>query len=378
MAALHMSLILLTVSGSIDPEAAAQVERGERPLPDYLAMARAFDADLLDYAGARQKAGRFGRLLERLGSRNLMLAWACFIQRKQYRVIFTDGEQIGIPLALLLKFISPRNRPAHLMIAHILSVPKKQVFFDLLHVQNQIDRILVYATWQRDFIRQRWGLPPEQVIFTPFMVDARFFSPDQARPGDPLGINPGGRPLICAVGLEFRDYPTLIEAVRGLDVQLVIAAASPWSKREDTTEGQDLPDNVLIRRFSQYDLRDLYAASRLMVMPLYPVEFQAGVTAILEALAMERAVVCTRTPGQTDVITSGVEGVYVEPGDSEDLHRAIQELLDQPLRAREMGVRGRQLVLDSMSLDCYVERLGKIIAQARGYAGQEAVLQQNE
>ena len=41
--------------------------------------------------------------------------------------------------------------------------------------------------------------------------------------------------MICTAGLEFRDYPTLIEAVRGLDARVVIAAASPWSKRADAT-----------------------------------------------------------------------------------------------------------------------------------------------
>ena len=122
------------------------------------------------------------------------------------------------------------------------------------------------------------------------MVDDRFFSKDadvdDIRPE--LEVNYPGLPIISAVGLEFRDYPTLLEAVDGLDVQVVIAAASPWSKRDDTTQHAEVPDNVLVRRFTQHELREVYAASDFVVMPLYHVEFQAGVTALLEAMAMKK------------------------------------------------------------------------------------------
>lgn len=358
-----MNQVLLTVSGTISPEIEAEVKLGKRPRADYLAMAEAFQADLLDYSAARQVTGWLGRLLERLAGPRVMLAWACFVLRKKYRVIFTDGEQIGIPLAVMLKFLNYGPRPAHLMIAHILSVPKKEFIFDVLRIYTHIDRIFVYSTYQEQFIQDRWGLPDERVVFTPFMVDDRFFAPQAARPGDPLEIK-NGRPIISAVGLEFRDYPSLLEAVKDLDVQVIVAAASPWSKREDTTRNQDIPENVRVQRFSQYDLRDVYAASQFVVMPLYPVEFQAGVTAILEAMAMGKAVICTRTPGQTDVVTEGENGLYVPPQDPAALRAAIQRLLAAPEEASSLGRNGRSLVSRSMNLDSYVQRLASYVQQA--------------
>lgn len=359
-----MNKVLLTVSGVIDPDVADQIARGQRPEPDYMRMANVFAADLLDYAAARRAGGRVGRLLERIGGPNLLLAWVCYRLRHRYRVIFTDGEQVGIPLAFLLKFANLGDRPAHLMIAHLLSVGKKMAFFDWLHLDSHIDTFFVYSTWQKRFIENRWKIPPERVVFTPFMVDASFFSTDRSRPGDPLGIERPGKPLICAVGLEFRDYPTFIEAVRGLDVQVVIAAASPWSKRSDTTQGQQIPENVTVRRFSQFELRDVYAASRFLVMPLYPVNFQAGVTAILEAMAMGLPVICSQVPGQTDVIVAGETGIYVKPGDPTVLKKAILQLLDQPDLTARLGHNGQNRVLSEMSLDCYVERLNYYVKAA--------------
>jgi glycosyltransferase involved in cell wall biosynthesis len=353
-----MKNVLLTVSGNIAPDIDEQIAQRKRPMADYIAMARAFNADLLDYRQARQDAGWFGKLLDKVGGDNLLLAWRCFRLRRAYPVIFTDGEQVGIPLALFFKFLGIGRRARHLMISHILSVPKKMVLFDWLELASQIDLFFPYATWQKNFIESRWKVPPERVIFTPFMVDTNFFAPEMAL-GDshlPLPADPS-IPVICAVGLEFRDYPTLIQAVKGLNVHLVIAAASPWSKRADTTVQQEIPENVSVQRFSQYELRNLYAVSRFTVMPLFNVNFQAGVTAILEAMAMERAVICSRTPGQTDVVVEGETGMYVPPQDPAALRQAIQELLDEPQVCAEMGKKARQRILDEMSLECYVKRL---------------------
>jgi glycosyltransferase involved in cell wall biosynthesis len=350
--------VLLTVSGTIPADIRDQIARGTRPRADYLEMADSFSADLLDYAGARIVAGSFGRLLERIGGSDLVLAWACFKLRQRYQAIVTDGEQIGLPLAAMLKFLGIGRRPRHLMIVHIISVPKKMLFLDRLGVQSHIDRFLTYATWQKQFIEQRWNIPAERALFTPFMVDSTFFTPEHTK------STPTSQPRICAVGLERRDYPTLLRAVEGLDVEVVIAAGSPWSKRSDSTQGQSIPNNVTVRKFTQYELRQLYADSRFLVMPLENVEFQAGVTAILEAMAMERAVLCSRTPGQTDVIIEGENGQYVPPGDPVALRAAIENLLVHPETTQQLGKAGRRLVEQQMSLDCYVERLRGIVQAA--------------
>jgi glycosyltransferase involved in cell wall biosynthesis len=358
--------VILTVSGTIPIDIHERIARGERPRADYLELARSFDADLIDYARARAVAGAFGSVLERVGGADLILAWACFLQRRRYRAIVTDGEQIGLPLAALLRWAGNR-RPQHLMIVHIISVAKKMLFLDRLGVHSHIDRFLVYSTWQKRFIEQRWKVPAERVLFTPFMVDDRFFHPEQAPASAPRQ-----RPQICAVGLERRDYPTLLRAVDGLNADVVVAAASPWSKRDDTTQGQHIPANVTVRKFSQFDLRQLYADSQFLVMPLENVEFQAGVTAILEAMAMGKAVICTRTPGQTDVIVEGQTGLYVPAGDGDTLRTAIQQLLDHPQEADRMGLNGRRLVEQTMGLDAYAARLRQYVHEA--VAGAHAVM----
>ncbi len=350
-----MNNVLLTVSGTIAPDLEIQIAAGKRPRADYLELARVFGADLIDYPRARALTGRIGRWLEQVGGPNLMLAWACFQQQPNYQVLVTDGEQVGLPFALFGKLLG-RKTVKHLMIAHILSVPKKMMLVDRFGLQQQIDTFFVYSSWQQRFIQERWRLPAERVVHTPFMVDSHFFAPHQ--------VTAQPRRMICAVGLEFRDYPTLMAAVRGLDVEVVIAAASPWSKRQDSTQAAAIPPNVTVRKFSQYELRQLYADSQFVVMPLYNVNFQAGVTAILEAMAMEKAVICSHTPGQTDVIEEGQSGFYVPPEDPIGLRTQIQCLLDKPNLAKTMGQMGRRRVETEMELTHYAVRLHRHVQAA--------------
>ncbi|MBY0561303.1 glycosyltransferase family 4 protein [Hyphomicrobium sp.] len=346
--------VLLTVSGTIPQDLPAQIAGGQRPRADYLELARGLKADILDYTKARTVVGGLAPVLERLGGANLVLAYACWKLRSQYRLILTDGEQIGLPLAALMK-VTPGYRPRHFMITHIISVPKKALILDVLRLHSQIDGFIVYSRWQKRFIKDRWRLDDSRVLFTPFMVDDQFFAPGKVEPKS------SPRPLICAVGLERRDYPTLLKSVEGLDLDLVIAAASPWSKRKDSTTGQHIPGNVTVRKFDQYALRQLYADARFVVMPLEPVDFQAGVTAILEAMAMGKAVICSRVPGQTDVIVDNENGRYVPVGDASALREEISRLLAEPEDAARLGNNGRRLVENEMNLDHYVNRLANFL-----------------
>lgn len=346
--------VLLTVSGTIPADLAEQIGTGSRPRVDYLEMAEAFDADLLDHPGAVAATGRVGRLLARVAGANAALAWACFRQRTRYRVIFTDGEQVGIPLAALLWFA--RRRPRHVMIGHVLSTRTKSLLHRLLRLQRRVDTVLVYASTQERFAIEHLGYEPAQVVLHPFMVDTRFWQPDPTPPPA------GERPTICAVGKELRDYATLAEAARGLDVDVVLATASPWSRRKDGVAELDVPANVRVGKFDMAGLRDLYARSALVVVPLQETDFQAGITTILEAMAMGRAVVCSRTTGQQDTIVDGETGVYVPPGDVAALRAAIERLLADDAERARLGANARAWVVGHADIARYATDLAALVS----------------
>src|SRR5262249_4478981 len=196
--------------------------------------------------------------------------------------------------------------------------------------------------------------------------------------------------IICSVGLEFRDYPTLVEAVRGLDVQLEIAAASYWSDHSDISVKDRLPPNVHVSAHKYLSLRHLYAVSRFVVVPLPEVANHAGITVILEGMAMGRAIIVSATTGQTDTIrdrrSNGFgrvqrrilpggfldapsvpedlrrlpTGFYVMPGDAQELRKAIVYLLEHPEVAEELGRNGRRVFEALMTLDHFAARIAEV------------------
>jgi glycosyltransferase involved in cell wall biosynthesis len=347
--------VLLTVSGVIPSDLGESIEKGRRPRSDYLEMAKAFDAEVIDRPGALRALGSFGVLLERFAGPNVTLALACLVRRNRHRVVFTDGEQVGLPYAALCWFT--RKRPRHVMIGHRLSARKKVLVHRVLRLQRRVDCVVVYASEQRQFAIEVLGYSPHRVVLHPFMVDTTFWHPAK------VSSAPRSRRMVCAVGQELRDYPTLVEAVRGLEVDVVIAAASPWSKREDTSTGLHIPPNVTVRACDQFELRQLYADAALVVVPLQQTDFQAGITTILEAMSMARAVICTLTTGQTDTIVEGETGRYVPPSDPAALRTAIEDLLSRPDEAARLGELGQQWARSHADIATYATDLATVVAE---------------
>lgn len=346
--------VLLTVSGAIPDSLDADVAAGRRPRADYRVLAERLGADVVDVNRALAETGRVGKVVRRAGAGPL-LGWYAFRNRRRYSVLLTDGEQVGIPLALLTRVFG-RGGARHVMIAHILSVPKKARLIASARLASQIDRWVVYSSWQADFVERRFGVAPGRVVRSTFMVDAAFF--------DPSAVTAAPRRLISAAGLERRDYPTMMAAVDGVDVDVVIAAASPWSKWADSSADRPPPANVTIERLSLFELRDLYAASQFVVVPLDDVEFQAGITAILEAMAMGKAIVCTRARGQTDTVIDGQTGIYVAPGDVGGMRSAIERLLDDAAEATRLGEAAREWVLANATIERYADALAGVVTDS--------------
>lgn len=348
--------VLLTVSGlkasNIEEEIATQA----RPLTDYVAMSRATRASLLDWGALEHEASFATKIVRRYLGRSVALAWHVHRQRHRFDVVITDGEQVGLPLATLARFRGTRGA-RHVMIAHRVSPAKKSLPTRLLGLGQAVDIVLVYSTAQLRAAKKLFG--EAEVRLIDFMVDSEFFRPTRELSDGLVGE----RPVLCSAGREFRDYPTMIEAVRDLDVDVVIASASPWSKRPDNAREGAPSTNVTVTQFTQAGLRDQLDRSDILVMPLQESDFQAGITTILEAMAMERPVICTATEGQTDVVVDGVNGRVVPPGDAKALRQAIVDLLENPELAAEMGKNGRRLVLERADVRFYAEQFGEFVEE---------------
>jgi glycosyltransferase involved in cell wall biosynthesis len=93
------------------------------------------------------------------------------------------------------------------------------------------------------------------------------------------------------------------------------------------------------------------------VVPLVETDFQAGVTTLLEAMAMGRAVVVTRTAGQSDVAVDGVTALTVPPGDVPAMRRAIERLLGSAAERSRLGAAARRAVESGFTVEAYAAAL---------------------
>ena len=371
-------------------ELARQAEAGKRPRKDYVELARLLGAEVIDSHHLASRGLPLARVIG--GLVNLPLGQVCevFLRSRRYRTIFAWSDRLGLPLALLLKMTFSRR--TLILYSAWLSRPKKAVFLRRLKVQSHLAAVLNYSSVQMDFAAAELAVPAERLHLALQPVDDRFWTP---QPGS-------GENLICSVGWEARDYATLVEAMRELelDVQIAVgisglsssttvqrsvveprarsdefltsfqALRGTYSYRLQQEWFRQLGDegtasNVKVRwQLEPEELRELYRRSRFVVVPLLDVDSDCGVTTVTEAMAMAKAVVITRTRGQVDIIRDGEHGVYVPPGDAVALRSVIEHLLHHPEEAERMGRAGRAAIEGGHTMDSHVVRLARIIAAA--------------
>ena len=68
-------------------------------------------------------------------------------------------------------------------------------------------------------------------------------------------------------------------------------------------------------------------------------------------------VVATRVGGIPELVEDGVTGILVKPGCSEELGRAITELLTNPEKANRMGEMGKLRVRQHFTIEQMMQKL---------------------
>ncbi|MGC8875161.1 MAG: glycosyltransferase family 4 protein [Chloroflexia bacterium] len=170
-------------------------------------------------------------------------------------------------------------------------------------------------------------------------------------------------PIVFYIGTLARDKGTvqLVEAMRrlwasGREAHLVLAglplsSLRGWLERVAAAERGRL---LWLGFIDEDEKRDLLAAGDIFCMPSCTDSF--GIV-YLEAWANGVPVIGARAGGVPAVIADGVDGLLVDFGDVAGLTHAIERLLDEPALRREMGLRGREKVLQGMTWSHVFDRI---------------------
>src|SRR6478609_2186365 len=115
---------LILAAGRFDDALRARILEGREPRLDVFELATALDATVIDSGDVERSRSPAVKLVARTLGQSAAVALLGFLQRSRYDAIFTTGEDIGLPLAALLK--TSAARCSHTMIAHTLYPTKKR------------------------------------------------------------------------------------------------------------------------------------------------------------------------------------------------------------------------------------------------------------
>jgi len=106
-------------------------------------------------------------------------------------------------------------------------------------------------------------------------------------------------------------------------------------------------------------------ASYLSALDLYvhPSLKEAFGLAVVEAMAMGKAVVATTTGGLPEVVAQGETGLLAPPGDAESLAAAVVSLLEDKVRREQMGRSGKARAQERFSLDASVRHMEQLYGE---------------
>ncbi len=298
---------------------------------------RGWTVDFLD----SRFEGRFGRVARGLRPHGINLidlktAWAF---RRYDLIVVKDAfstpallaaKAAGRPLIYLDSMFALPTRPWRRLAARVNL--------------RGADRVVAYSKRQIALWAEALGLPPELFVFLPYTIDLDFYGP--RHPG--TSQEP---PYVLSVGRDLgRDFGTLIDALDGTGLHLKLvtlpylvpeaAGRKPWVQ--------------VLARVGYEELFGLYAGAAMVVIPLKRgITYLSGVRGMLEAMALGRPVVVSRTPGLEEYAAAD-EVFFVDPEDREVLRRTMTLVRDDPDRAAVQCHLAGQAVRTRYGMDSFV------------------------
>lgn len=274
---------------------------------------------------------------------------------REYDVVVATTSGIGFALAIQ-KFIRKLSWPLVCIQCGIFNNPYN-------YFKRKTSEILLS---RMDSILFGEGeLPPYRDLFkrcklasvNQFGVDRNFWFPSkEEREGDYiLSIGNDGR----------RDFDTVIEAARSLDMELKILTSRPLP--------ENLPGNVTLLKsswhnevISDMDLRELYQNSHCTVVSIVDSYQPSGQSVALQAMACGSPVILTRTKGLwSDSLMKDKQNVlFCRPGNHEDIVRCVQDI-SADAKLRETLIEGaRETIESTCNIECFADGVEAICSIA--------------
>ena len=212
-------------------------------------------------------------------------------------------------------------------------------------VVNRLDKVITVSEVAAASLQEAFGILREDVSIISNGVDGEIFRPVE------VDTEPGRVLFVGHAEDKNKGFRYLLEALRALRDQvsfnLTVVQRPGSTGTEHLVQKLGLFGRVtFLEDISTEQLVLEYNRAQIVVSPSL---FEGFGLPALEAQACGTPVIATTVGALPDIIEDTVSGLLVPPKDVSALREAIEALLQDPDRCRDMGASGRQHVLERFS-----------------------------
>jgi glycosyltransferase involved in cell wall biosynthesis len=224
-----------------------------------------------------------------------------------------------------------------------------------------MDHVIVPSEYNRDYLRKEIGIENDITVV---------LATTQVEKFEPSALTIENRLLTVARLVEKKGYLYGIEAVnklieQGYDVEYHIVGTGDrkdWLQQQVTEYG--IEDHVeFLGHVSDERLKRELSEASVFALPCVIAEDgdrDAMPVVLKEAMASETACVSTTVSAIPELITDGYDGLLVPEKEPDELASAIQELLDNPEKRKNIAENGRETVHTKFDISESVDTLSEV------------------
>jgi glycosyltransferase involved in cell wall biosynthesis len=249
------------------------------------------------------------RFTQRAGIPDASILWKLLARAPKYDlVLLTGGERIDL-IYLALAGLIPLIRTPHVIVDAHWQKSEGVAYWLQKTLLRMGRRLMVqvqpHSTEEIPLYHDIFGIPRELLKAIPYSTSLIGHDVSPARPEE-LGD------FILTGGISFRDYDTLLAALRGLDLNVEVGLPRHPLSNPVIERGRDYPNVKFHTTWSNAQFIRKMAECRVFALPIVP-----GLTrctadqTILNAMYFGKIVIATDSIGSRVYIQDGVNGFLV-------------------------------------------------------------------
>lgn len=268
-------------------------------------------------------------------------------KRRNYDKIIAWQQFYGLNFAFFMKLFNLQKTNELTVMTFIYK--KKTGFKGMVYHKymsyivksKYIDRFICFAKEECDYYAETFNVDKCKFMYVPFGVKLNG------------NVDKGDDGFVFAVGRSNRNYDFLIKTMKDTSYKVIIAC-------DNYKNAGAFPNIKVLNDCQNQDMINIMARCHCVVVPLNDLNVSSGQLVALQAMALGKPVICTKSDGIKDYVVNGKTGFLVKNMQDEWLN-ALKELYSDMDDYHKMGKCAVELYNERFTEEAMFKRIAKII-----------------